>query len=835
MRSHSLRIAPHGALITICFAAIYLISGAVAVMGQESILADARYSTVSVLNLADQKVTDVVHSGYIDWSIVVGANPRLALVSSADYLSIVDLTIGREIRRIEGVGYGRSAVSSDGKLLLVADNNTFTLDVVDLVNFTIVKKIGLHSTLHSGCFPCGSIVVVGTQAYITSVATDFNHPAIAVVDLNTFSISAIPIPGGYVDGSSSFLTPNAAATADGNYVVMVETYYSDYSYHLLYISTATNTVVKDYAITTDPYGILVNPTANPQYAYILGSGNFLFSATVANLQTGELLPQTEVELDNFFYVSSTAAINPEGTRLVVGGELDAPVKPNPNLVVIDTGKMFSDPSHAIVGHATIADGVRPYGTAIAAVTTTPPPTAPTVTSVTPARVNNASANVIRITGANFAQGAQVRIGTMAPLPAKVLDQNHLKVTLPKNAPAQSKLDVIVTNPNRSAALADQYQSGLLPGSFTITSNPAFQPRNRFASFDVSDWTVAVYDFSQRHMNHVPTRLVSYSMGFNEDGAEIYCLSPGTRGLISSPKLLDYDPVRGIVQDQVSLGVPFVYEYLSQSKAAPSVNPATGKPVFYVPVTTNNNVTPSDLGVEMIDTQSGSPTFNQVINTIYAGLNSLLDVYGVVPTHDGKYVYVIYSENFFQFNLSVFDIVHNSVTSYDASTLDLAAAPPEMYVTPDGQSLLLQAADGSLDVFDITGNNATDPMLITNISNGRGYYQSWKVAGNRLFALWGRDAIIAYNFDRSNANFSELATYKLPKRTSNILATLTVSPDGALIYVPMTDYDMIMALDANVLVAGQDPLITEIGTPRGPFEVAVSPVPQSKEGSARRGH
>ena len=217
-----------------------------------------------------------------------------------------------------------------------------------------------------------------------------------------------------------------------------------------------------------------------------------------------------------------------------------------------------------------------------------------------------------------------------------------------------------------------------------------------------------------------------------------------------------------------------------------------------------------------------------------GLNTRLNVYGVVPTPDGKYVYVIYSENFSQFKLSVFDIVHNSVTSYDASSFGLAVTPPEMYVTPDGQSLLLEAADSSLDVFDITGNNATNPLLVTNISNGRGYYQSWKVVGNRLFALWRRDAIIAYNFDRSNSNFSKLATYELPTRTVDILATLTVSPDGALIYVPMTDYDMIVVLDANALVAAQDPLITEIGTPRGPFEVAVSPVPRSKEGRAHLG-
>jgi len=51
----------------------------------------------------------------------------------------------------------------------------------------------------------------------------------------------------------------------------------------------------------------------------------------------------------------------------------------------------------------------------------------------------------------------------------------------------------------------------------------------------------------------------------------------------------------------------------------------------------------------------------------------------------------------------------------------------------------------------------------------------------------------------------------------------VSPDGALIYVPVAGYDMITVLDANLLVAHQPPLITNIGTVPGPGQITVSPV------------
>ena len=49
------------------------------------------------------------------------------------------------------------------------------------------------------------------------------------------------------------------------------------------------------------------------------------------------------------------------------------------------------------------------------------------------------------------------------------------------------------------------------------------------------------------------------------------------------------------------------------------------------------------------------------------------------------------------------------------------------------------------------------------------------------------------------------------------------PDGLLIYVPLTDYDSIAVLDANRLVSGQDPLITNIGAFRAPVQLTVSPV------------
>lgn len=102
------------------------------------------------------------------------------------------------------------------------------------------------------------------------------------------------------------------------------------------------------------------------------------------------------------------------------------------------------------------------------------------------------------------------------------------------------------------------------------------------------------------------------------------------------------------------------------------------------------------------------------------------------------------------------------------------------------------------------------------------FESWQVVGNRLFTLAGA-TVSVFEFDRAHSTYKQLATYRLPTKSPVAYGTLAVSPDGTLIYVPIIDYDLIIVLDANLLIAQKPPLITEIGTLRAPFKVAVDPV------------
>ena len=78
----------------------------------------------------------------------------------------------------------------------------------------------------------GSVVVVGHKAYVTTYYPDENRPGIAVVDLRTLRARRIATRTGYFDGYVGYATPNAAATADGKYVIVAQTSDVDGSYHL---------------------------------------------------------------------------------------------------------------------------------------------------------------------------------------------------------------------------------------------------------------------------------------------------------------------------------------------------------------------------------------------------------------------------------------------------------------------------------------------------------------------------------------------------------------------------------------------------------------------------
>jgi hypothetical protein len=298
--------------------------------------------------------------------------------------------------------------------------------------------------------------------------------------------------------------------------------------------------------------------------------------------------------------------------------------------------------------------------------------------------------------------------------------------------------------------------------------------------------------------------------------------------VNSKQVAEWSPLDDSLKAQVPIsGVQRLIWAIGELALAPSIDPSSGDPVVFVPVSTYSGSF-IDIGVQMVDTRT-----NTVTKTLAAGLNAdLAYATGLVATPDGKYVYV---NGYYQsgqndgYLIIVFDVVHGTATSLNTQTLGVNGDQIEMTVSPDGQSLLLNAssANGSpIAVFDI-GANPENPMLVTTITGTPPagsppfVFYSWKVAAGQLFALdFTRNTLVAFNFDRAHDNFQQLNYYLVPLQYATLF--MAVSPDGKLIYIPISNYDFISVLDANALVNGQDPLITNIGAFVNPYQVIVSP-------------
>ena len=845
-------------ILAICFAILFFFTSSSLAFGQEAYLVSAADASLSVYNLASGNLIESIIPGLGTNAVAVGPNPRLAFVASGPSLSVIDLTIQREIKRLQNVNMLSAAPTADGKYLLIADGYNYSLDVLDLARLDFVRRVNLAPAMGYGAYNLGTVVVVGKKAYVTTAYPDYNRPAIAVVDLNTFKVRPISIPYGFVDYYYSYpLPPNAAATPDGKYLVMVEDEYPNYTYDLLLISTATDQLVTDNVMTYEPLGLAITPVNKPGsiYGYLLADDpDFNFSATVLDLNPGsqtfgQLLTSTEVVMPQFPLGFNGAAINGDGSRLVVAGFQGNKSGPQPNVVVLDTGLMLTDPSLAIVGQSTAANGALPEGLAIATVATTVPPTAPTVTSAS-GPITNDVQNTIHVEGTNFASGAQVRIGGMRPLPATVNSSSDLQVTVPANAPAAPGLDVIVTNPQSTSPPAQQQQSGLLAGGLTINANPAFQPHHEFASRNIVDGSVSVFDFTQRAMVNVPLAPPAYlySLTFNQAGTDLYAPSRGYRYYPSSSLVLGIhlanDSVTPITMPQ-SLR-PFGYTALVSS-----TNPATGGSVIYewAPVSPGAR----DIVVNMIDSNPSSPTFNRVLNTYFGGINGQAPQipYAGAATPDGKYVYVdYYDDGSGQYAIAIFDIVHGGpATIVSTQSLGVSGTQYDMQVAPDGISLLLNGFGangyaGPIAVFDI-GANPKNPTLVTELTGvplnqlGGGapfFFYSFQVVGKRLFAFDYPDgALVAFNFDRTNGNFSQLgAVHYAGSFYTYGNVYIAISPDGNLLYLGQGEDQMISVYDANKIASSQPALITNLAAFHAPSVIAVSPVAQDKKVSPSAG-
>ncbi len=814
---------------------------------QESFLVTTDDNSFSVFDLATYQLQKTMTAGYFTHSVIVGANPRLAFLSAnTEPMSVVDLTIGREIKKIPNVWGVSATLTDDGKSVLVWDFENSTLDIVDVASLTVTKRVNLVPAMGSQAGVGGTVVQLGNKAFLAPVYLIYspnNNYVTGVVHLSTFEVTAIPLP---FNNSNYFYyvgwTGNAAATPDGKYVAMVleaENGQGEIP-ELLLINTTTYEVLSQTLTVDYPDAIVVTPNRNDPskyFGYITGFDDQSYNQVAAVVdfrpgsQTyGQVLPNTTVQLPNFYRdnYGSGLAINSDGSKLVIAG--DGQQQFGPNLLVLDTGKMLTDPTNAIIDSQIVVGGANTYGLGIGIVNLTPPNSAPTVTGVQ-GDVTNDKATEITVTGTNFMDGALVRIGGIPFLPASVDNGNSLRVTVPINAPADPGIDVIVTNPETNNGLDQQYQSGLLAGQLKIGLNPAFQPQQQFASLNFSGYgTVRTFDLKQRAMTTFsppPVLPGVNAIEFTSDGADLFGADP--------IHLWAWNTATGQLRGNylyVPSGLP------RRRPLAPSTDPLTGKPVVYT-ATRDTVGQDHDLLLDVIDADPQSPTFNTILRQIPAGSGYYSpSIWAVVSKPDGKYVYVwfTYYSSGSETHLAIYDTVHSTATVVSTDRFNLQTGQYQPTISPDGKWLVLMgfASRGNqpyqLKVLDI-GTDPNNPRLVGLITpprmRGDTYFdiRSYVIAGNHLFALGPIDpTIVAFNFNPANNDYRPDVIYHLPGEGDYVYSPLAASPDGKYIYAAIEDDSLIAILDADKLAHNQDPLVTTIADSDSAHYLAVSPVP-----------
>ncbi len=787
-------------------------------VAQENFLVATEDGVLSLYDLATYSPIESFQNEPFTYTVTSSPNQRLAFMAGGSgYGSAVDMTIERAITSLTGVRGSTSTIGYSGNYYLVSDYNT-TLDVVDTATLMMVRTVDLSSVLPLVGLP-GGIVAANDQAYV--LPRGQSSEGIAVVNLANFQLSSIPVPAG------SFCRLCAARVPDDSIVVVVERENSDGKTHVLLINTTTKIIsdvpqAKNYGVSS----VVVTPNGSgPLYGYVFSSssGSVMTLDLRPNSPTyGQILANTAVAIPNLSL--SGMAINSDGSRVIVVGSPTVQ-PPAPNVAVVDTV------NQVLATQLTVNGGITADAVCTGFFSTTPPPTAPTVTGLSTYQITNDQSNDIAITGTNFQPGALVGIGGFPPLPSNFLGSTMLSVTVPAGAPAGRALDIIVTNPLTNDPPDQQNQSGLLAGKFNILPTPKFQPTTQFAT---SNSVVPyVYDLKQQTMVGIPTGYPGDTvngLAFNVDGKALYLAS-----------LQSYSGAYYVLPVNLSTNTPDspitlpsnTYTISQLLPLAAGLDPEKGTPVIYVAWTDD-----TDLHLGKIDSDSASPTYNTIVETFNAGLNGDYPYAETMTLRsDGKYAYVWYYKD--NYSLGIFNLATGAFNSVAADTLRVSESQSQIGISPDGKSMLLAAFYGNrtrIRIFDIA--NPTNPKPVTVITPipiprwGFPQVVNYQVIGNKLYAIDLYGAVVVFNFDRAKGDFRERG-YVASDHQENY-TSYVFSPDGSYMYV--TDYfgDLVLVLDTSKLIGGTNPALTQIRSPYTPYLIDVSPVaPPAKSPSLKQ--
>lgn len=831
------------ALSAVCLLVCLLSTATSAQTAERYVVTDFDTASAYVFNAADDLLVARIKAGVSPSQAAISSNGRLMYVvnTNSSYLSVIDVTIGAEIRRIPTGVQGRFvALSADGNQAVVVSVVSDEIKIVDTRTFA-VQTVSVDGHICNDSGACDAIGVVDAALFAHVIANGkayfTNQRAGRVLVLNLATHALTDIPGTAITGSAG--RRPITATADGSKVFV-----GNRTGHILAINTATGTLLRDNVIpVTLPSraAIACGSSVSSPVLYVAaqqaGAGVVRAYAIQSNGSLS-LLGSSPSSVANPFSIGVTSN---EDRIFITMRDVT-----NGNNLGVFSGVALRANSPALLSERHL--GSKLDNISVGQLATAAPVDAPTIAGVMPNSVPNgrnttAAERTFSIAG-SFSAGATVRVGANPPVNPDLNTLADLHVTLPVLTPSQAA-GIIVTDPGDVNDVANHFKSGIAAQTLAILSSPAFTPVNQALVIHFGESSIATLNVST-NADIVPVIsdvLQPLAARFSADGSKAYI------NRFNPPSIYVYNAINQTVETHIDLSTNIGDATGQASGVALAPDPQTGKPaLFAVFDRFDPGSDTNDLVIAVISLDADTPaTYNTIVRTIPFGLTDVELPSSLAVTPDGHYAFTGEADFVSVSQLYRVDLIAGGVTEIFLPGVEVFQ--DDIEITPDGNYLLLGAAAGGVTVFDIS--NPLSPVsvgafpgaspAITDGVSGAVAKVPASDPGHAFVVDRLGGVFRVTNFDPLNPNsaqrFQTLASANLldvfPAATAQDLSThFDITPDGKLAYLVNQNSDVVAVIDVTKLLAGNpDYLATRFSTGLGPSWVAVRPGTPTPTGTA----